>query len=76
PFAMCRITKDEIYEIYDRFFVKIKKHLNENAILILYSHDKETVHKLAKARGYLILNSYEISMKEGTYVFVLSCDIC
>lgn len=71
PFQIGRTTKEEIFDIYQRFFSTASRHLKEDAILILYSHDKELVEKMSSKYGYCILEKYEISKKEETYVFVL-----
>jgi tRNA G10 N-methylase Trm11 len=71
PFMIGKITKDEIYELYDRFFTKIREHLTKDGIIIMYSHDKSIVQKLERLRGFMIDKIFEISRKEGTYVFVL-----
>ncbi|MEF9954835.1 MAG: methyltransferase, partial [Clostridium sp.] len=72
PFKIGRTTEDEIYELYVRFFGKAKEFLNEDGMMILYSHDEEYVRQMAPANGFRIIKTYEISLKEGTYVFVLS----
>lgn len=71
PFQIGRITQEDILHIYRQFFSAVSKHLKEGAILILYSHNKELVEKMAVKYGYHILEKFEISKKEGTYVFVL-----
>ncbi|SES70382.1 TRM11 family SAM-dependent methyltransferase [[Clostridium] polysaccharolyticum] len=71
PFAMGRISKEEIKQIYIQFFHKIKQHLAKDAVIILYSHDKGLVRKYAPANGFKVIEEYEISVKEGTYVYVI-----
>ncbi len=71
PFQIGRFTEDDVFEIYQRFFETIWKYLKEDAILILYSHDKDFVHQLAPIHDFKIIKEYEISKKEGTYVFIL-----
>ena len=71
PFQIGRFTEDEVFEIYQRFFETIWKYLKEDAILILYSHDKDFVRQLAPIHDFKIMKEYEISKKEGTYVFIL-----
>lgn len=71
PFAMGKVKEEEIKQIYIQFFQKIKIHLTEDAVLILYSHNKGLVRKYAPANGFEVIEEFEISMKEGTYVFVL-----
>ncbi|MEG1294330.1 MAG: methyltransferase [Clostridium sp.] len=72
PFKIGRTTEDEIYELYVRFFGKAKEFLNKDGMMILYSHDEEYVRQMAPVNGFRIIKTYEISLKEGTYVFVLS----
>lgn len=71
PFQIGRTTQDEIEELYEKFFVKIKKHLKEDGVIILYTHDKDEVQRLSKINGFKLKESYEISKKEGTYVMIL-----
>lgn len=71
PFKIGRITEDEVYEIYECFFSTISKHLKQDAVLILYSHNKEFVKDLASRNRFKIMREYEISKREETYVFVL-----
>ncbi len=71
PFQIGRFTEDEVYEIYENFFNTIYKHLKEDAVLILYSHNKDFVRQLAPEHDFKIIKEYEISRKEGTYVFIL-----
>lgn len=71
PFALGKVGEEEIKQIYIQFFKKIKTHLAEDAVLILYSHNKGFVRKYAPANGFEVIEEFEISMKEGTYVFVL-----
>lgn len=71
PFQLGRVTKDDIENLYAKFFVKVKEHLKQNGIMILYSHDKELVISLSKKHGFKIKENFEISKKEGTNVLVL-----
>ena len=65
-------TKEEIVRLYDRFFEKAGGHLTGDGIMILYSHDRELVHRGVAKYNYTIKEEWEISYKEGTYVFVIS----
>ncbi len=71
PWAIGRVTEQEIQELYRRFFVKAKEHLKQSGIVILYSHNKELIDTMAKPSGYQILRRYEINAREGTYVYIL-----
>lgn len=72
PFQLGRITKAEIEELYEKFFIKIKNHLKSDGVMILYSRDRDIVHELAKKYGFKLKESFEISKKEGTYVLILN----
>lgn len=72
PFKIGRKTEEEIYEVYEHFFDKVKEVMKPDGILILYSHDKEYVRELTASHRFPILEEYEISKKEGTYVYVIS----
>ncbi len=71
PFQIGRTTQDEIEELYEKFFVKLKNHLKEDGVIILYTHDKDLVQHLGKKNGLKLLESFELSKKEGTYVMIL-----
>lgn len=71
PFAIGHKTEDEIYDIYIKFFEKSAEHLKKNGTVILYSHNKEHVRKMAPANHYKLLEEIEINVKEGTYLYVL-----
>lgn len=70
PFTTGRTSKEEIEELYHRFFMKVKNHLKTNGILILYSHNKGMVRRYG-SQVFEILEQIEINKKEETYVFVL-----
>jgi tRNA G10 N-methylase Trm11 len=70
PFQAGRTTQEEIDELYEGFFGKIKEHLTEDGIIILYSHDKELARKLAISNGFKLVEMFEISKKEETFVLV------
>ena len=71
PFAIGHKTEDEIYDIYVRFFKKSGEHLKKEGVIILYSHNKEFVRRMAPANHYKILEEIEINVREGTYLYVL-----
>lgn len=71
PFQIGRITEEEVYEIYGNFFGTIKKHLKEEALLVLYTHDRQLVRQFAQGNGFIVLKEHEISKREGTYVCLL-----
>lgn len=71
PAAIGHKKETEIYELYQMFFEQAKEHLKKDGIMILYSHNREYVKRLANYHRFRIVKEYEISMKEGTYVIVL-----
>lgn len=71
PFEIGRMTEDDVFHIYKLFFQKVVEHLKKGAIMILYSHNGELVEEMASRNGFCILEEYEISKREGTYVFIL-----
>ena len=72
PFQMGHVTEEEIYGLYLRFFGCIAGFLKEDGIIILYSRNRGFVRPLAARNGFSVLKEYEISKKEGTYVFILN----
>lgn len=71
PFKIGRKTEEEIDDLYKKFFASAGSVLKDDAVMILYSHNAGHVRKLAPANGYMIAEMFEVSFKEGTYVFVL-----
>ena len=71
PFVMGRVTEDEIFGLYSRFFHCIGGFLKDDGIMILYSRNRSLVRPLAAQNGFSVWKEYEISKKEGTYVFIL-----
>lgn len=71
PRVMGHKEEEEILLLYKRFFTKASKHLNEDGIIILYSHNPEYTKKYSVINGYKILEEFEINKKEGAYVYVL-----
>nr|WP_308625071.1 methyltransferase domain-containing protein [uncultured Eisenbergiella sp.] len=71
PFVIGRITEEEITDIYSHFFHVISDFLTPDALLVLYSHNKELVERFAPRNRFYIFKCFEISRKEGTYVFLL-----
>ena len=71
PFKIGRITDDEVYDIYKRFFQIIPDFLKKGVVLILYTHNKEHVVQLTHRTNFSILKDYEVSKKEGTYIIIL-----
>jgi tRNA G10 N-methylase Trm11 len=71
PFQIGRVTQDVIEELYEKFFDKIRTHLMQDGIMILYTHDKDIVYLQAKRYGFQLQKTFEISKKEGTHVVIL-----
>ncbi len=71
PFAIGRITEEEIFDIYKRFFHKLPQHLRDGALIVLYSHDKDYIKQMTARTDFRLIKEYEISRKEETYVFIL-----
>lgn len=72
PFSNSKNREQEITDLYQLFFKKAKVHLKEDGVIIMYTHNRELVHKFGKAAGYRVREDYEISRKERTYVMILS----
>ena len=72
PFAMGHKSEEEIYELYVRFFDRAKMLLNKTGRIIMYTHNRDYVRRLAKEKGYAILKHIEIMEREETDLFILS----
>lgn len=71
PFKIGRKTEEEIGNLYAEFFSSVKRVLKDDGVMILYSHNAGYVRQMAPANGFVLAETFEISLKEGTYVFVL-----
>ena len=71
PFKIGRLTDDEVYDIYKRFFQIIPDFLKKGSVLILYTHNREDVVQLTFRTGFSIMKSHEVSKKEGTHIMIL-----
>jgi len=71
PRAMGHKEEDEIFTLYQKFFLKAPEHLKKDSIMILYSHNQDYVKRLVNKNQYHIEQEYEISKKEGAYLFVI-----
>ncbi len=72
PRVMGHKEEQEILELYRRFFVKAKEHLTSDGVMILYSHNRDYVRKLLNPKVYRLEQEYEISKKEGAYLYIIS----
>ena len=65
-------TRQELEELYRKFFAKAAGHLKEDGILILYTMNPELVEKnLSGSSGYEKLEEFLINEKNQTRVYVL-----
>lgn len=71
PFAIGHKTEDEIYEIYEQFFEKTATHLEQNGTIIMYTHNREYVRKLAPKNAYQIIREIEINIREETFLIIM-----
>ena len=71
PFAIGRKTEEEIYDIYEGFFRRAKSFLEKEGKIIMYTHNRDYVIRLAKENGYVILKEFNILAKEETQLFII-----
>lgn len=71
PRAIGKKTKNEVTELYKKFWVKAKEHLKKGAIMVLYCYDRDILQSTLSTQWYQLLEEYEISKKEGAYCYVL-----
>lgn len=71
PRALGHKDEEEIYELYRKFFKKAPSVLKKGAVLILYSHNREYVKKMMDPGIYRLEKEYEISRKEGAYLYII-----
>ncbi len=62
--------KQEIAELYRRFFLRAPEFLKEDGVLLLLTHDRGLVKKYGQV-PFVCLKEFELSMKEGSYLFLM-----
>lgn len=70
PWATGKVTKNEIHDLYSRFFKHAKTLLSPGATIILYTHDADLARHFGLQSGYTIKKSYPISEKDGTALII------
>lgn len=71
PFDTVRKSEEEISSLFERFFKNLRNFLMTENVLILYTHNRDYLCKYAAQFGYKTIEEFEISKKEGAYLFVL-----
>ena len=71
PFETACKSEEEIYQIYDKFFDQARNVLTEEGTIIMYSHNRGCVEKLAREKGYKIIRKIEVLKKEDTWLFII-----
>lgn len=71
PSIRGRQEEEALFTLYKKFFMKAKEHLKQDGIIVLYTHNRDFVRRLGSKDGFRIEKEFEISMREGTYVFVI-----
>nr|WP_302596516.1 methyltransferase domain-containing protein [uncultured Cellulosilyticum sp.] len=73
PAQTGRKSEDELMMLYHDFFNKALEVLKDEAVIIMYTRNKEMVEREVRAREqYEVLKKFEISKKENAYVYILS----
>ena len=65
------MDEGELFTLYQKFFKRAYELLEDQGIIVLYSHNREYVRKFANMKPYRIEKEFEISMMEKTYVYVI-----
>ena len=72
PMRGGRKSEDEMAMLYNNFFRKALEVLKDEAIIVMYTRDKELVLKgVAQNKAYAIIQEYVISKKEGAYLYII-----
>ena len=72
PTVSRSLGESELVTLYQKFFKRASDLLHDKGIIVLYTHNRSLVKKIANSKPYRIEKEYEISMMEGTYVYVIS----
>lgn len=71
PYVTDSKDRNTINEMYEKFFKKLPSLLESENRIIIYSHNREILKATAIKYKYTILEEFEISKVEGTYLFVI-----
>ncbi len=71
PFETEKKTLKDLEEIYSVFFKKSRELLLEGSYLFVYTRNQQLLKKQIPGNQVKIVKSFEISKKEGAYLFVL-----
>ena len=71
PFVQGRKTALDIYEIYEKFFAVAGSLLKNSGMMILYTHDKAYIDKLAPKYHFEVEKRYQVNVKEDTWVYIV-----
>lgn len=71
PTVSRSMDEGELSTLYQKFFRRAHELLEDQGIIVLYSHNREYVRKFANTMPYRIEKEFEISMMEKTYVYVI-----
>lgn len=73
PAQTGRKSEDELMMLYHDFFNKALEVLKDEAVIVMYTRNKEMVEREVRAReAYEVLKKFEISKKEAAYVYILA----
>ena len=72
PFVTEKKGIREIEELYASFFRKIPSMLEKDAMLFIYSRNRDFLRKYSLSSGFKIISEFEISKMEGSYFFILT----
>lgn len=68
-------TKRELRGLYRAFFDKAKRHLKEDAVMVLYTTEPQyVIESVRELGGYCIEEKFTLNEKNGTIVFVIRRD--
>lgn len=72
PMRGGRKSEDEMVMLYNDFFRKALEVLKDEAVIVMYTRDKDLVLKgVAQNKAYSIRHEYSISKKEGAYLYII-----
>lgn len=67
-----RKTEQEMTKLYNQFFDKAAMIIKDQGIIVMYTRDRGLVkNNLDNKPQYTLLKEFEISRKEGAYVYIL-----
>ena len=70
PFSSGHTSEEDIYNLYEKFFVKAREVLKEHGTIIMYTHTLAFANEFARKNNVTLLKQFEILKQAGTQLAI------